>query len=108
MRKFEDKYWIETDSFVQSSIPIKFDTTKGIKGNSFPYIHAALTRSPPNPSLLCFEVFSHAQTFCSKPKHLDATQYSDLFVTHTNGFIMHIGQPNPRSVINEYISGNLI
>ena len=52
--------------------------------------------------------FKNAQTFCSKPGSLYATQNSDLFVAYTNGFNIHTGQPNPHSVINEYISGQMV
>ena len=104
MTKSEDRYWIETDSFVHSPIPNKSDTTYGIQGTSFPYIHAALTQNPHNPRLSHFEVFLHAQTFCSKPEPLYATQYCDLFVTYTDGFYMHTGHPNRHSVMKEYIA----
>ena len=39
MTKIEDRYWIETDSFVQSPHSIKPKTTSGIKGTEHPYIH---------------------------------------------------------------------
>ena len=48
------------------------------------------------------------QTFCGEPDHLYSTQYSDLFVTYTDGFNMHTGQPNPHSMIDEYISGKIV
>ena len=99
----EDKYWIETDSFVNSSIPNKSDTTQGIKGTHFPYVYAPHAQNPQNPTLSRFEVFPHAQTFCSEPDLLYATVSSDLFVTYTKGFNMHTGLPNPHSVLNEYI-----
>ena len=31
-----------------------------------------------------------------------------IFVTYTDGFNMHTGQPNPHSMINEYISGKIV
>ena len=108
MTKIEDRYWIETDSFVHSSKPNKTDTTQGIKELIFPYVQARHSQNPHNPSLSRFEIFPHAQTFCGKPKPLFTTQYSDLFVTYTNGFNMHTGLPNPHPVINEYISGKLV
>ena len=107
MTKIEDRSWIETDSFVHSSIPNKPDTTFGIKGTRFPYVHAPHTQNPHNSSLSVSEIFPHAQTFCSKAEHLYATQLSDHFVTYNNGFNMHTGLPNPHSKMNEYISGKL-
>ena len=108
MSKIDDRYWIETDSFVHSSTPKKSTTNNGIKGTSYPYVHAPHAQNPHNPSLSRFEIFSSAQTFCGKPDPLYSTQYSDLFVTYTEGFNMHTGQPNPSSMIHEHISGKLI
>ena len=108
MTKIEDRYWIETDSFVHSSIPKTPTPHNGNKGTSYPYIRAPHTEAPPIPSLSRFEVFSNAQTFCGKPDPLYSTQYSDHFVTYTEGFNMHTGQPNPTSIIKEYISGKLV
>ena len=42
-----------------------------------------------------------------KPDPLYATQYSDLFVTYTEGFNMLTGRPNPQSIIDEYISDKI-
>ena len=108
MTKIEDRYWIETDSFVHSPHSIKLKTTSGIKGTEHPYVYAPHTQHSINPSLSRFEVFPTAQTFCGKPDPLYSTQYSDLFVTYTDGFNMHTGQPNPHSMIDEYISGKIV
>ena len=43
MTKIEDRYWIETDSFVHSPHSIKPGTTSGIKGPAHPYVHAPHT-----------------------------------------------------------------
>ena len=108
MTKIEDRYWIETDSFVHSPHSIKPKTTSGIKGTEHPYVYAPHTQHPNNPNLSRFEVFRTAQTFCGKPDPLYSTQYSDLFVTYTDGFHMHTGQPNPHYMIDEYISGKIV
>ena len=108
MTKIEDRYWIETDSFVHSPHSIQPKTTSGIKGTEHPYFYAPHTQHPNNPSLSRFEVFPTAQTFYGKPDPLYSTQYSDLFVTYTDGFNMHTGQPNPHSMIDEYISGKIV
>ena len=104
MTKIEDRYWIETDSFVPSSHSSEPDATSGIKGTAHSYVHAPHTQNPKNPSLSRFENIAIAQTFCGKPDPLYATQYCDLFVTYTDGFNMHTGQPSPQSMIKEYIS----
>ena len=108
MTKIQDRYWIETDSFVHSSHSIKPEAASDIKGTIHPHVHAPDTQNPNNPSLSRFEVFPNAQTFCGKPDPLYSTQYSDLFVTYTDGFNMHTGQTNPQSVIIENISGKII
>ena len=97
MTKIEDRYWIETDSFVHSPHPVKPKTTSGIKGTEHPYVSAPHTQHPNNPSLSRFEVYPTTQTFCGKPDPLYSTQSLDLFVTYTDGFNMHTGQPNPHS-----------
>ena len=108
MTKIDERYWIETYCFIHSSLPNKSDTSSGIKGTYFPYIHAPHTQIPHNPSLSPFELFPQTQTFCGKPEPLYTTQYSDLFVIYQDGFKMHTGQPNLQSVKNEYISGRII
>ena len=104
MTKIEDRYWIETDSFVHSPHSIKPKTTSGIKGTEHPYVYAPHTQHPNNPSLSRFEVFPTAQTFCGKTDPLYSTQSSDLFVTYTDGFNMHTGQPNPHSMMKIFLT----
>ena len=96
------------DPFVHSPHSIKPKTPSGIEGTEHPYVYAPHTQHPNNPSLSRFEVFPTAQTFCGKPDPLHSTQCSDLFVTYTDGFNMHTGQPNPHSMIDEYISGKIV
>ena len=108
MTKIQDRYWLETDSFVHSSHSIKPEAAPGLKGTIHSHVHAPHTQNPNNPSLSRFEVFPNAQSFCGKPDPLYCTQYSDLFVTCTDGFSMHTGQPNPQSMVNEYISGKIV
>ena len=99
---------LKTDSFVHSSHSSKHKTTSGIKSTEHPYVYSPHTQNPNNPSLSHFEVYPTAQTFCGKPDPLYSTQYSDLFVTFTDGFNLRTGQPNPLSMIDEYISGKLV
>ena len=40
MTKIEDRFFIETDSFVHSLHSIKPKTTSGIKGTEHPYVYA--------------------------------------------------------------------
>ena len=107
MTKIDDRYWIETGSFIHSSLPNKSDTSSVIKSTSFLYIHAPHRQKPHNPSLSSFELFPHTQTFCGEPELLYTTQNSDFF-TYQEGFNVHTGQPNPRSIMAEYISGKIV
>ena len=90
MTKIEDRYWIETDSFVHSSHSTKPEATFGIKGIAHLYVSL------------------NAPTFCGKPDPIYSTQYSDLFVTYTDGINMHTGHPNPQSMMNGYTSGKIV
>ena len=111
MTKIEDRYWIvqsEDGFFVHSPHSVKPKTTSGNKGTEHPDVYAPHTQHPNNPSLSRFEVFPTAQTFCGKPDPLYSTQFSDLFVTYTDGFNLHTGQPNSHSMIDEYISGKIV
>ena len=82
LTKIQDRYWIETDSFVHCSHSTKPEATFGFKGTAHPYVHAPHTQNPNNSSLSRFEVFPNAHTFCGKPDTLYSTQNSDLFVTY--------------------------
>ena len=67
MSKIQDRYWIETDSFVQSSHSAKPEATSGIKGTVHPHVHAKHTQNPNSPSLSRFEKFPNTQIFCGLP-----------------------------------------
>ena len=79
MTTIEDRFSIETHSFVHSSIPSKTDTTPGIKGPRFPYGHAPHAQNLHNPSLSRFEIFPQAQTFCGKPEPLYTIKIPTFF-----------------------------
>ena len=51
MTKIEDRYWIETDSFVYCPHSIKPKTTSGIKGTEHPYVYVLI------PNILITQVF---------------------------------------------------
>ena len=70
MAKKEDRYLIETDSFVHSSVPNKSGTINGNKGTAFPSVHAPHTHNPHNPSFSRFEIYPYSQSFRSKPEPL--------------------------------------
>ena len=78
MTKIQDRFWIETDTFVHSSRSTKPEATSGIKGSKHPHVHAPHTQKPNSPSLSRFEIISNTQTLSGKPEPLYSTQYSDL------------------------------
>ena len=106
MTRITDRYWIETDTFVETSkITQKFQT-EGIRGTKVPYVKTPQS-TVENPSLSRFEIYPIAQTFCEKPDPLYSTQYEDIFVTYLDGFDMNTGQPRPHSMIDQRISGEI-
>ena len=106
MTRIKDRYWIETDTFIETSnITQKFQT-EGIKGTKFPNVRTPQS-TVDNPSLSRFEIYPIAQTFCGKPDPLYSTQSEDIFVTYLDGFDMNTGQPRPHSMIDQGISGQI-
>ena len=103
MTKIEDRCGLKQSLLYILHIQQNLRQHLAIKVQHIPYI-----QNPNNPFLSRFEVFPNAQTFCCKPDRLYSTQYSDLFVTYTDGFNMHTGQPNPQSMNNEDISGKIV
>ena len=104
LTRIEDRYWIETDNFIDSSNITKHLQTEGIKGTKYPNFKTPQS-TVDNPSLSRFEIYPIAQTFCGKPEQLLSTQYEDIFVTYLDGFDMNTGQPKPHSIIDQNISG---
>ena len=100
MTETDNRYWIGTDSFVHSAT-LKNLLPSMVSWVPLILISVLLILKHHNPSLSRFEVFPNAHSFCGKPEPLYSTQYSDLFVTYTEGFNMHTGQPNPTSIMNE-------
>ena len=104
MTKIKDRYWIETDNFIDSSNITKHLQTEGIKGTKYPNVKTPQS-TVDYPSLSGFEIYPIAQTFCGKPEPLFSTQYDDIFVTYSDGFDMNTGQSKPHSIIDQIISG---
>ena len=106
MTRIKDRYWIETDNFIDSSNITKHLQTEGIKGTKYPNVKTSQS-TVDNPSLSRFEINPIAQIFCGKPEPLYSTQYGDIFVTYLDGFDMNTGQPKPHSIIDQNISGKI-
>ena len=102
MTRIKDRYWIETDNFIDSSNITKHLQTEVIKGTKYPNVKTPQS-TVDNTSLSRFEIYPIAQTFCGKPEPLYSTQNDDIFVTYLNGFDMNTGQPH--SIIDQKISG---
>ena len=69
MTKIEDRYWIETDSFVHSPHSIKPKTTSGIKGTEHPFVYAPGTQHPNNPSFHVLKFFLQHKFFVVNQTH---------------------------------------
>ena len=84
MTKIEDRYWIETDSFVHSPHSIKPKTTSGIKGTEHPYVYAPHTQ---HHNIQITQVFQDLKFFLQhKPFVVNQT----LFILHnTQTFLLH-------------------
>ena len=103
MTRNKDRYWIETDNFIESSNITQNLQTEGIQGTKYPNVKTPQS-TVANPSLSRFEMYPIAQTFCGKPEPLYSTQYEDIFVTYLDGFDMSNGQPRPHSIIDQKTS----
>ena len=106
MTRNKDRYWIETDNFIESSNITQNFQFEGIQGTEYPNVKTPKS-TVENPSLSRFEIYPIAQTFCGKPEPLFSTQNEDIFVTHLDGFDMNSGQPRPHSIIDQKISGKI-
>ena len=106
MTRIEDRYWIETDNFIESSNITQNLQNEGIQGTKYPNVKTPQT-TVDNPSLSRFEIYPIARTFCRKPEPLYSTQYDDIFVTYLDGFDMNNGQPRPHSIIDQNIRGRI-
>ena len=106
MTRIKDRYWIETDNFIESSdIPQNLQTER-VQGTNYPNVKTPQSTIQ-NPSLSRFEIYPIPQTFCGKPEPLYSTQYEDIFVTYLDGFDMNNGRPRPHSIIYRKISGKI-
>ena len=106
MTRIKDRYWIETDTIIETSNITQKLQTEGIQGTRYPNVKTPQSKIS-NPSLSRFEIYPIAQTFCGKPEPLFSTQYDDIFVTYLDGFDMNTGLPKPHSIIDQTISGNI-
>ena len=80
MTKIEDRYWIETDSFVHSPHPIKSKTASGIKGTEYPYVYA------PIHNIQITQVFQDLKFF---PQHKPFVVNQTLSILHnTQTFLL--------------------
>ena len=62
MTRIKDRYWIETDNFIDSSNITNHLQTEGIKGTKYPNVKTPQS-TVDNPSLSRFEIYPIAQTF---------------------------------------------
>ena len=74
MTRIKDRYWIETDTFIETSNITQKLQTEGIQGRRYPNVKTPQSKVS-NPSLTRFEIYTIAQSFCGKPEPLFSTQY---------------------------------
>ena len=67
MTRIKDRYWIETDTFIETSNITQKLQTEGIQGTRYPNVKTPQSKVS-NPSLSRFEIYPIAQTFCGKPE----------------------------------------
>ena len=67
MTRIKNRYWIETDNFIDSSNITKHLQTEGIKRTKYTNVKTPQA-TVDNPSLSRFEMDPIAQTFCGKPE----------------------------------------
>ena len=106
MTRIKDRYFKETDIFIESSNITQNLQTEGIQGTKYPIVKTPQL-SVDNPSLSQVEIYPIAQTFCGKPEPLYATQFEDIFVTYLDGFDMNNGQPRPHSITDQKLSAKI-
>ena len=89
MTKIEDRYWIETDSFVHSPHPIKSKTASGIKGTEHPYVYVQNT---PMFMLLIHntQIIQVFQDLKFSLQHKPSVVNQTLFILHNiQTFLLH-------------------
>ena len=80
MTRIKDRYWIETNNFIESSNITQNLQTEGIQGTNYPNVKTPQSTIE-NQSLSRFEIYPIAQTFCGKPEPFYSAQNEDIFVT---------------------------
>ena len=93
MSKLNNRYWLETDDFFDSTGKNTEKIKKGILPTAFSHSKSSLGTN--TPILWKPENFPKKITCCKKPTQMHTTQYPDLFVTYREGFNMNNGFKNP-------------
>ena len=68
MTRIKDRYWIETDTFIETSNITKKLQTEGIQGTRYPNVKTPQSKIS-NPSLSRFEIYPIAQTSVENLNH---------------------------------------
>ena len=101
MTRIKDRYWIETENFIESSNTTQNLQNEGIKGTKYPNVKTPQS-TVDNPNFSRFEIYPIARTFCGKPEPFNSTQYDDIFVTLSDSFDMNNGQPRPLNIRSKH------
>ena len=84
MSKSNNRHWLETDGFFNSTGKNTEKSMKNKLPNVFLYTNSPLRTTTPTLSRLDF--FPQKITLCQKPFQMPTTRYTDLFVTYREGF----------------------
>ena len=103
--RIEDRYWIETDSFVHSSVPKNLTPLMVMKEI---LSHMYMLHIHKSPTTLVFHTLKSFYTLKNFVENQNLLKQHNIqtFLFHTLMvlFCMHTGYPNTHSVISEYIS----
>ena len=89
MSKLNNRYWFETNEFLNTTGKITEKIFRGMSPTVIPYINLPLRTTAPNLSRL--KVFPRKDIFCTKPTQMYTTQYLDNIVVHRESFETNTG-----------------
>ena len=68
MTRIKDRFWIQTDNFIEPSNLTQNLQNEGIQGTKYPNVKTPQS-TVDNPSLSLFEIYPIAQIFCGNQNH---------------------------------------
>ena len=108
MTKIDNRYWIETDCFVHSATPKNLPPLMESRVLLIVISVLLILKLHITQVFLVLKSFLMHIPFVENLNFCILLNILTFFVTYTEGFNMHTGQPNPISIIIEYISGKIV